>query len=171
MRTLVKHGAVALCVGALALAGCGGSDDDGGEVSASAEVEAQLDEELDAVEDIDLGDIASGACAEAVAAMAEVAGGMTAAFTGEVDQLEEAVDAMNEVAEAAPDAISDDMQLVAAAYADFVAVLIDLDLGAGEVPDDEAMAALEDATGELDTDELESASQRIQAYFDSGCEE
>lgn len=159
-----KTGILALAAVMTLLTGCGGSDeDDDTDVGASAS--ADISEELN-----DAG--VDGDCADALEAMTGAAGGMTNAMSGEVDSLEDAVEAMEDYADDAPEEIRDDFRLMASAYADVVEVLVDgeIDLSGGDVPDQETIAALEEATSALDDEELSAAAERIQEYFQEECE-
>jgi len=151
-----KTGVLALAATATLLTGCGGSDDDNDD-GASVETDASAD--------------LSDDCQDALEAMAGAAGGMTNAFSGEVDSLEDAVEAMEDYADDAPEEIRDDFRLVADAYAEVVEIIVDseVDLSGSEVPDEETMAALEEATSGLDSEELEAAAARIQEYFQEEC--
>ena len=164
MQTWTK-GVAVLAVALTLMTGCGGSDDDNEtDVGASAEVDGELDDELE-----DAG--VSGGCADAVAAMSSAASGMTNALAGDVGDLEDAVGALEDYADDAPDEIRDDLRLVAEAYAKFVDVIVDsdIDLTGGEVPDQETMQAFEEASAGLDEDDLKEASTRIQSFFEEEC--
>ena len=158
-----KTGVAALAAVATLLAGCGGSDDDD-DADVSADVDTDLDEELE-----DAG--VSEGCADALAAMSSASTGVSSAFAGDASDLEDAVEAMEDYADDAPEEIRDDFRLVASAYARFVEVIVesDIDLSGDEVPDQETMDALEDASAELDDEELSAASERIQEFFAEEC--
>jgi hypothetical protein len=157
-----------LVLGSLLLAACGGDGDEGSGDGGSAE---------DGLDNVgggeDLGGVfGSAQCAEVAAAMASAAGAAGAAFTGGAADLEASVEQMQAFADAAPDEIRDDLQLIYEAYAEFIQVMTDSgwDPTSGEAPPPEVIAQLDSASQALNAEEVQAASERVNAYIESGCE-
>lgn len=163
MRALIRL-LVTLCL-AWGFVACGGDDDDSS--SASAKDDVQSAEEFgDAA--ASAADFAGfdGGCQAAVAAMASVAAGAGAALTGGSD-LEDSLATFKEFADKAPEEIKDEMNTLADAYGEFVAVLADSDYdpASGEDPPSEVMAALES----IATEDVSAAGDKVSAYFEDNC--
>ena len=119
----------------------------------------------------DLDGYFSGDCQEAVAAFnsALVSAGSPLAGAGTPD---DAVDSLDAVAEAAPDEIKDDFAVLTDAYGEFAQALADAgidfeDPSSFSTP--EAIAALQSLEDTFDEDELDQASNEIEAWFDANC--
>jgi hypothetical protein len=151
-----------LVLGSLLLAACGGDDGDGSDGAG----------EGDGGGDSDIGLIDSAQCAEVAAAMAAAAGAMPAALSGSSADLEQSIEQMQSFAEAAPEAIRADMQVIAEGYARVAQVLADADFdpAAGEPPPPEVIAQFEEISQELDSAEFQAAVENVNAYFEGGCE-
>jgi len=174
-------------IGALALAGCGGDDDDGGEALDEAVDAGDSSEDApddtgddgstgdDDGDDVDLDDIdvfGSEECQDALTAMAEAAAGATSAFTGGDVDLDDSVDQLRAYADAAPGEIRDDLQLIADAYGQWVEAYQEsglADIEAGEIPSEDDLAALEDLSESFDDEEFQAASERVNEWFTTEC--
>jgi predicted small secreted protein len=164
-----------LVLGSLLLAACGGDDGgsdeaDGGGATTGGDVgEVTGGDGGDG--DGDVGIFDAGRCAEVVAAMASAANAIPAAMSGSAADLEQSVEAMQAFAAEAPEEIREDFQLLAEAYARIGQALADsgYDPASGQPPSAEAMAALQEAGAELNTEEFQAASERISAYFEAEC--
>lgn len=163
---------------ALLLAACG---DDGGSDSQEAS-----DQQTDGgdpspdgdgdgvVPESDLDDYFSGDCLEAVQAFNSALASAGSAFTGggENATLEDTADQIAAVADAAPEEISDDFGALADAYAEFAQVLADAGIDFEDpstFQDADALAALQSIEDIFDEEELEQASNDIEAWFDTNC--
>jgi hypothetical protein len=171
---MTRHPRLLALVAAAALfvTACGGDDDDDDSAAiaeaAEAAEEGEDDEEIaeDAAEAADALGLDED-CAEAMGAMAAVGASASSAMSGDGGDLDESLAAFRELADAAPEEISDDMKLMADAYGQFVEAILDSgwDAESGEMPPEEVMEALED----LDQDGLTAASERVSAYFEDHC--
>jgi hypothetical protein len=169
---MLKRMLALLVAGTMLFAACGGGDDDGGDGGGGTETGTDGGTETGTDGDGDIGVIDSAQCAEVAAAMAAAAQAIPAAFTGSASDLEASIQQMQAFADAAPDEISADLQTIYAAYAEFAAALADADFdpASGQAPPPEVIAALEEASAALDTEEVQAAVARVNAYFEGGCE-
>jgi hypothetical protein len=164
---------------ALLLAACG---DDGGSSSqdtASQETDGG-DDSQDAAGDggdvpqSDLEGYFTGDCAEAVQAFSAALASAGAAFIPGGDATaEDTADQLDAMAEAAPAEVSDDFAVLADVYAQFAQALADAGLDFNDpssFQDPDAIAALESLDEVFDSDELEQASENIEAWFAANCE-
>jgi hypothetical protein len=148
------------------LAACGG-DDEGGSDEAGGGGDGG--EATDGNGDVGIFDAAE--CAEVAAAMAAAAQAMPAVMSGSAADLEQSIEQFQAFAEAAPEEIRDDMQTLAEGYAQIAQVLADADFdpASGQPPSPETIAALEQASQALNSEEFTAAAERVSAYFESGC--
>ena len=166
---------IAVAVFALVLvgAGCGGGDDeasgtDTAVITDTTDTDETTTDETTTEEtteetDTDLSDL-SGDCLEAVQAYSAALAAAGAA--GDTDQ---SLEVFQEFADRAPEEIRDDFQVLAQAYAAYVAVLGDLDLQAGETPSAEQLQQLQEATASFDDPEVAAANERVSAWADENC--
>jgi hypothetical protein len=153
---------VVLSIVALALVGCGGGDDSGGGDGGGG----------DGGGSIDGGALDASTCAQVIAAMASAYSGTTAAMTGgNAGEMQSSIDALENFAANAPDEIADDMQTLAAAYAQVTQALADsgYDPASGVAPTPEQAAALQQATAGLNSEEFQQASDNVTAWFQEQC--
>lgn len=175
MTRMLRLLIVLLATAAFALTGCGGDDDDDGggdAVDTSDEAAASGDDD----DDVDVGDLddiegLSEDCVEAFAAFSDIAAGAGALGGGEELDLAESLEQFQAFAEAAPEEISDEMQLLGEAYARFVEVMVEsgFDPESGEVPDEDTMAALTEAMEPLSSPEVTEAGEVVSEYFATRC--
>jgi len=156
---------VVLSIAALALVGCGGGDDggDGGGGGGGT---------TGGGGSFDGGALDAATCAQVVAAMASAYSGTMASMSGGGGgDTQSAIDSLEEFAANAPDEIADDMQTIAAAYAQVGQALADAgyDPMSGVAPTPEQAAALQQATAALDTPEFQQASDNVSNWFKEQC--
>jgi hypothetical protein len=180
MRRL--HLASVVLVGALLLTGCGGGDDD----EASDDTPATLQEDTgsegdddgsgsdDGGDSGDSGDDGDGPlsaerCSEAAQAMAAAAAAVPGSLTGEGGELEESLEQLEAFADAAPGEIRDDLRLIAEATARLAEALEDAGIEPGEQPSAEDLQELQEIGEDFDDEELQSASERVNAWFEEEC--
>lgn len=170
-----------LVIGVLALvaAGCGG-DDSSSEASDETTVEETTVEETTAAEetteassddtetsasdDVDLGDL-SGECLE----LASIGAKFSEAFesTGSASgDLSATADLFDELIEAAPDEIKDDLEVMSEGLAEYAEALDGINL---TQPSAEDIAKLQEVTQSFDTTEFQEASQNIEAWVSANC--
>jgi hypothetical protein len=165
---VTKHARVLLALlalVALAFVGCGGDDDDDAVGSGSGTT----------ISDDDLEDAADAAgvdkeCLAGVQAYSAFAASGSAAYTGGTD-LEKSVDAFEAYAKKAPEAIRDDMKVLADAYSGWFQAIADSgwDPSSGKQPTPEQAQALSEAGAELDDEAVTTASNNVSSYFDEHC--
>ena len=163
--------AAALVVFALAVAGCGGGDESSGTTDATATETTATDEtttEETTTEDTTTdasGGLASGDCAELVNASAELAQAFAAAgATGDSGGAAEFFDRFE-----APDEIREDFQVLATAYAEYIAALQDIGLESGQTPTPEQLQQFQEALASIDQPAVAAASQRISTWVNTNC--
>jgi hypothetical protein len=168
MRRLTT--AVVLVTFALAGAGCGGGDEASGTTDATV-TETTTDETTtdgtttdETTTDIS-GGLASGECAELVNAQAELAQAFAAAgATGDFGGASEFFDRFD-----APEEIREDFQVVADAYAEYIAALEDIGLEAGQTPTAGQLLQLQQALAAIDQPAVAAASERISTWSNQNC--
>jgi hypothetical protein len=170
---LVVLGVLAL---AFAGAGCGGDDDSesAGDTTAITDTletdtdEAETDEtDTTDTTDTDSGGLASGDCEELIASSQALVEALSGANTG--PELEEAADRIRDFAEEVPEEISDDVEVLADVFEQYVAVFGDLDLQEGEIPSAEQAQELASALATIDQDAVTEASTNITAWSQENC--
>jgi hypothetical protein len=115
------------------------------------------------------GSIDAAQCAEVAAAMSEAAQSMPDVFTGNTADLDQSLEQLRAFAAAAPEEIRADLQTVVEGYAKIVEALQQsgFDPASGQAPPPEVVAALTQASQELDSQEFKDAADRVNAYFAS----
>ena len=103
--------------------------------------------------------------------MAEAQAAVAQAATGGVDTLEEAAEAFDEMADAAPSEIRADMRILAEAYAEYVSIMAGANFNpaSGQAPSAEAMQKLQEAAEKFDDEEFKAASERVTKWFAEEC--
>jgi hypothetical protein len=147
---------VALIAAGSMLAACGGDDDDS---SADADVDA----------DIGASANVSDECIDASRAMAAASSGVSSAFAGGSDDLDDSVKQLSRFADDAPDEIKADMKVVAKAYGEFATAIVDADFEAGKTPSPEQMAELQEIAASLDEDDFKDAADHVQDWLAEHC--
>jgi hypothetical protein len=166
---------------ALVGAGCGGGDDETAADTDPVVTETTADTTTDddtteddttdgdtTGDDTTSGIFSSGDCAELVAASASLSQAF-AAVGGVEGDVDEATELFEDFAENAPDEIRDDLQVLAEAYATYVAALDDVDFEEGQVPDAQTLAALQQAIASIDQAEVTEASQNLTEWSTANC--
>jgi hypothetical protein len=155
-----------LSIVALAFVACGGGDDDGGGGGSDGGSDGGGGGSIDG------GALDASTCAQVIAAMASAYSGTSAAMTGgDAGDMQSSIDALENFAANAPDEIADDMQTLAAAYAQVTQALADsgYDPASGVAPTAEQAAALQQATAGLNSEEFQQASDNLTAWFQEQC--
>ena len=80
-----------------------------------------------------------------------------------------AADALQDVADQAPDEIKDDFQTLADAYGKIADALGDTDLSAGQTPPPDVLAKLADVSKEIDSTKVAQASTNISTWLTKNC--
>lgn len=142
-----------LCLALVAIAGCGGGDDEAGE-------------ETVATTEADTAGLASDECLELLG----IGAALSEAFTGGSEANAEETSALfAELVDEAPDEIKADIETVAAGYAQYVDALRDLDLQAGKAPSAEQLQEIQAAIAAIDQPELQAAAERLSAWAEANC--
>ena len=179
MRWLVVL--VAALAFAFAGAACGGgddeaSDDSGITITETTDTDTETTETDDTTTDdsgtdtdTDTGDFnafASEDCQGLVAASLAISGAVGAAGSQDVSG---EVEKFAEYAEQVPEEIRDDVQVLAAAYAEYIDELQGIGLEAGEVPSASQLQQLQAAGQSLGSSEVQAASERMSAWTEEHC--
>lgn len=176
MRWLTIAAALAALSLGLVAAGCGGGDDEASDEPDTVVTDTETDETTDDTTettddgtDTDLSgfDFSSEECQDLVNA-GNAFGQAIGSATSGADLSDEA-DAFQEFASNAPEEIREDMQTLADAYEDIVAVLADVDLDPGATPSAEQIAQLTQALASIDQTEVTAASERIGVWANENC--
>ncbi len=171
----LRRALAVLVVGSVVLVGCGDDGDDGDDGTSSPATVGNSSNDGGGSTDLPTGGsgISSAACLSAATAMAQAAGGLSTAFSGQTDDLENSVDAFEAFAANAPSEIRDDLRTVAEGYSEFVEILAEANFNptSGEAPSPEAMAKLEAASEKFDDSGFEEAAARVSAWFENECGE
>lgn len=156
----------------LLLSACG----DDGSSDQSGDGQSTTEQESDGTTG-DGGDLAAaftGDCSDAVNAFTEAVTSVGAAFVpGQEADLSDAATYLDEVADAAPDEISGDFQILADAFAEFAQALEDAGIDFSDpatFQDPEAIAALEQVDDAFDDAAVSEASDNIDAWFQDNCD-
>ena len=172
--------AVAITAFALVGAGCGGGDDEATGDTATVVAtdttgtdetttdETSTDETTEDTDTAASGGVPSGDCLEAVAAFAALSQAVAAAGASG-DDAEDSARLFQEFADKAPEEISDDIQVLADAYAEYITVLSGLDLQAGETPSADQIQELEQASEALSQPEVTAASDHFSSWASTNC--
>lgn len=175
--------AVALSAFLLVVAACGGDDEAASDTTTLADTtteetttddvdddpddttteEATTDDDSD-----DLDDLASGECRDLVEAGQKLSQAFGAAAPTDEDY-DDVSKFFDEFADNAPEEIRADFQVLAEAWEVYAEVLPDLQVEPGQAPDPEALQRLQEATAQLDQQELTAASERIEAWTTENC--
>ena len=157
-------------------AGCGGGDDE-----ASGDTDTVVTETTDETtdgrhddhEETTTGDetvgdsFASEGCQDLMQASAAL--GAAFSSTGSGDDLDESSEAFSEFADEAPEEIREDLQTLAAGYAEYVEAFADLDINPGETPSAEQAAQIQQAFANIDLEEFNAASTRFSTWAAANC--
>lgn len=173
--------AVALAAFALIGAGCGGGDDDAtGDTDTVVATDTFGDETTDdtTTDETDTdetdtdtdgsGDFGSGDCADAVAAFTSLSQAVAAAGASG-DDAEDSARAFQDFADDAPEEIRDDIRILGDAYVEYITVLSDLGIEAGETPSADQIQQITEASEALTTPEVTAASERFSTWASTNC--
>jgi hypothetical protein len=155
---------------ALMGAGCGGGDDEASGDTDTVLTDTTTDETTtdDDETTTDGSAFEAGDCSELVESYTELSNAFAAAGGTDVD-LDEAQELFEGFADDGPDEIQDDLQVLAEAYAVYVEALGDIDLDAGEVPNAEDLAQLQQALASVSTAEVTEASANVSQWTTENC--
>jgi uncharacterized phage infection (PIP) family protein YhgE len=156
-------------------AGCGGGDssESAGADTTTVEETSTTEESTHTTEetpDVDLGDLSkeclSLASVGAKYAQALQEAGAAASGSGDLSTL---ADLFDEFVSEAPEEIRGDLAVLAENITKYADALKDLDLSAGSVPNADQIAKLQELSAGFDTEELQQASQNVEAWVESNC--
>jgi hypothetical protein len=167
------------------LAACGGGGDAGDDtttVTDAAEVDTTTTAGASATTVEDTGDTTDDGgglslnCIDATEAMAAAVNsystGLAGAFGGTIDDdsLQVAADQLQAMADAAPDEIKDDLEVIAEELGAFYAALAEIGFDGTGTPTQEQMDELAGLAESLNQEAFQEASDNIEAWFESNCE-
>ncbi len=170
---------VALSALLLVVAGCGGDDEAASDTTTTL-TDTTTDETTsedtttddtttdDTTTADDLGDLASGECADLVESGQKLSEAFGAGTFAD-DDLDDVSRFFDEFAESAPEEIRADFLILAKAWEVYADVLPDLQVDPGETPDPAALAKLQQAIASIDQEEFAAATQRINAWTTENC--
>jgi len=158
-------------------AGCGGGDESsasGDTMATETSMEETTTGEATASSDTDT-DIDSGTgfnwasedCQSLVKAYIGLSAAIGAATTGQ--DVSGDVEAFTKYVDEVPDEIKADVQTLASAYSTFLDELKGLGLQPGQVPSADQIQALDKASKELGTSDIQAASDRMNAWTTANC--
>jgi hypothetical protein len=171
---------VALSALALVGAGCGGDDEEASDETTLTDTvtddtttdETTTDEgttdETTTDDDDDLDELASGECRDLAGAGQKLSEAFGAGNLSDED-IDDASRLFDEFADSAPEEIRADLQVLAEVWEVYAEVLPDLQVEPGETPDPEALAKLQEASAQIDQQEVTAASERIEAWATENC--
>ncbi len=164
----------------LVFGACGGDDDaaDGGapDDTVAATTTAPSDDGSAGGDEGDAGDLAlgfGGECQEALAAMGAAVSGVGGAFSGQVNEdLLQSAEELKAMADAAPDEIRGDLQVIAEVISGFYQSVSDagIDLGSGETPSPEQIEQLAELSAQFDQEAYQTATDNVTEWFEANCE-
>ena len=154
---------------ALVAAGCGGGDDDSSASDTTTVEETTTDTTTDETTtedgtttgDFDFAD-------EDCQALLGVGATIAAAFSGASGDAD--TEELQELASKVPDEIRADVETLAAAFSEYAEKLQDVGIEAGATPTAAQVQELQAAIATLDQEELNAASQRIEAWAQQNCQ-
>jgi hypothetical protein len=87
------------------------------------------------------------------------------------ESFQSSLDQLEAIAEAAPDEIADDLQTIAEAYGVIAEIFTSSgwDPASGTAPPPEVIAELQQASDQLQSDEVQAAVENVNAWFANGC--
>ena len=154
---------------ALVAAGCGGSDDESSAADETTIEETLTDETTDETATDTNFNFADEDCQSLVAAYLGVSQAFAAAAGGSDDELAEQAEAFSEFADDVPEEIRADVETLADAYGQYIAVLQDAGLEPGEIPSAEQAQELSEALASVGTEDVTAASERLSAWTTENC--
>jgi hypothetical protein len=146
---------------ALVAAGCGGGSD---ESAASTETTTAETESTESTGTTDLSGVLND---KDCLALAGIGATFAQAVTGASD--EQAAHELQQLVDKVPDEIKADVQTLAQWFADYTAKLKDIGIKAGQTPTADQLQQLQAAISGSNQQELQAASQRLQAWSTSNC--
>lgn len=168
MRRTAVRAIVLTAIGALLLtaAACGGGDDESAAPAADASAATTEAAATEASEESNAPDFASTKnCQELV----ELGTKTAAALSGTDPDTETTQKLLDAYAEEAPEEIRADFKVIADAYGELAEALKDVDIAAGETPDAEATAKLQEIASSLDQTKVAQANTNITNWVNTNC--
>ena len=153
---------------ALVAAGCGGGDDSTASDETTVEETTTSEDTTTSEETTDTDVDASAVLGdEDCLKLASIGATFAQAVTGATD--EEATEAFSEFADDVPEEIRADVQTLADAYGQYIAVLQDAGLEPGEIPSAEQAQELSEALESVGTADVTAASERLSSWTTENC--
>ena len=166
---------------AIAGASCGGDDESSGDtddVTIETTTETTTDETTEetttdetTTAETDDGDsgaaFASGECQELISASSALGQAFSSAGSG--TDFDDAGESFADAVDDAPEEIRADLEIIADAYSEYLDVLRDAGLEAGETPSTEQALELSQALASIDFAEYSAAVQRFSAWATANC--
>lgn len=158
-----------LALGALALvaAGCGGDESSDAVAETTAVEETTTDGGSTSTGETDVGNLSQD-CLSLAAVGAKFAAAFEAT-SGNPANLEDSVKYFEELVDAAPDEIKDDLGLLAGAIVEIAKALEGVDLSGDSAPSPELLAKLQEVGKMFEDPALKEASANIEAWTTENC--
>jgi hypothetical protein len=151
---------------ALVAAGCGGGSDESAASTETTTTEATTAETTTS-ESTGTTDLSGALNNKDCLALAGIGATFAQAVTGATD--EQAAEQLQQLVEKVPDEIKADVQTLAAWFAEYTAKLQDIGIKAGQTPSADQLQQLQAAIAGSNQQELQAASQRLQAWSTENC--
>ena len=152
---------------ALVAAGCGGGSNESAASTETTTAETTTTESTGSTESTGTTDLSGVLNNKDCLALAGVGATFAQAVTGASDQ--KAADQLQQLVDKVPDEIKADVQTLAQWFADYTAKLKDIGIKAGQAPTASQLQQLQAAISSSNQQELQAASQRLQAWSTANC--
>jgi hypothetical protein len=159
--------AVLVVFAALVAAGCGGGSSESAASTETTTTESTATTEETSSESTGTTDLSGILNDEDCLALAGVGASFAQAVTGATD--EQAAAELQQLVDKVPDEIKADVQTLAEWFADYTAKLKDIGITAGQTPTAAQLQQLQAAISSSNQQELQAASERLQAWSTENC--
>lgn len=160
---------------ALALAGCGGSDNASSNTTTETTTTTTTETTTGATtaatttsESVSTPNFASGKCKDLATSAAKIGQEFSAAGAGN-GGIANAADEFQAFAKEVPSEIRGDVQTIADAISKYAEALKGVDLGSGQTPSAADLQKIQSALAKLDQQKLQTAEQHIEAWTQKNC--
>lgn len=171
MRRTAVRAIVLAAIGALLLvaAGCGGGDDESAADTQAAATESAEPTEATETQTAEESGEPDFTSSENCRELVELGSKTAAALSGTDPDAGTTKNLLDAYADEAPEEIRADFQVIAEAYGKMAEALEDVAVPAGETPDPEAAAKLQEIVASIDTAELTTANANITTWVEMNC--
>lgn len=114
-------------------------------------------------------DFADEDCRALVAAFVSVSTAFAGAVTGAAPDFSGELEGFSELAESVPDEIRADVEILAAAYEEYVDVVREAGIEAGAIPTAEQAQQLQEALRDVGREDVSAAGERLSSWTNENC--